>query len=104
MQVPRLATAMIEWHSGKRKVLGVRWDIATDQLVMRLEEIAAAAAELEATKRSIVSLVGKIYDPMGLLFKIFLQELCEAKLDWDEPLTDGLLMKWRHMSQGIREG
>lgn len=51
---------------------------------MSLEEIAAAAVNLGPTKRSIVSLVGKIYDPLGLLspivvrFKMFLQELCEA--------------------------
>lgn len=87
-----------EQRSGERKVLGIRWDIAADQLVMSLEEIASAAKELEPTKRSIVSLVGKFSDPLCLSpiviqFKIFLQELCEEKLDWDQPLRGKLLEK-----------
>ena len=43
--------------------------------------------------------VGRFYDPLGLFapvvirFKIFLQELSIAKLDWDESLTGELLTK-----------
>ena len=98
-----------EEHSEERKVLGVRWDIATDRFVISLESIASAAAELEPTKRAIVSLVGKFYDPLGILspivigFKIFLQELCEAKLDWDQSLTGKLLEKWHRMTVSLRE-
>ena len=64
---------------GERKVLGIRWDPQTDQLIQSLEDIAGLARTLEPTKREIVSLVGKFYDPFGLLspvvvnFKIFLQ-------------------------------
>ena len=60
----------LEQQCGESKVLGVRWSIATDQLVMSLEDIAALAVELEPTKRAIVSLVGRIYDPLGLLSPI----------------------------------
>ena len=94
---------------GERKVLGIRWDISTDQLVVSLEDIAYLAVKLDPTKRAIVSLVGKFYDPLGLLspvvinFKIFLQELCEARLGWDQPLTGKLLEKWRCLSSSLRE-
>jgi hypothetical protein len=97
-------------HCGESKVLGVRWNVDTDQLVMSLENIASLAAKLEPTKRAIVGLVGRIYDPLGLLspmvvrFKIFLQELCESKIDWDEQLTDKLLAKWYQMSQSLQDG
>ena len=70
-----------EMHSGERKVLGIWWDIATDQFNMSLEDIASAAAELEPTRRAIMNLIGRFYDPLGLLspvviqFKIFLQEM-----------------------------
>ena len=37
-------------RTGERKVLGVRWDLATDQLVMSLEDVAAAASDLEPTE------------------------------------------------------
>ena len=57
-------------HSGERKMLRVRWNPATDQLVMDLEELASAATALEPTKRAIVSLVGRFYDPLGLLSPI----------------------------------
>ena len=98
-----------EAQLGERKVLGIRWDIATDHFVMSLQDIATEAVKLEPTKREIVSLVGKFYDPLGLLspivihFKIFLQELCESKLNWDEPLSCKLLEKWHRMSLSLQE-
>ena len=72
---------------GERKVLGIRWDPQTDQLIQSREDIVGLARTLEPTKREIVSLVGKFYDPLGLLspvvnFKIFLQELCQERLGW----------------------
>ena len=79
-------------RSGESKVLGVRWNNGTDELVMDFEEIASAAVVLEPTKRAIVSLVGRFYDPLALLspiviqFKVFLQEMCGLKMDWDESL------------------
>ena len=68
----------------------MRWNNVTDQLVMDLEEIASAAVVLEPTKRAIVSLMGRFYDPPGLFssiviqFKLFLQEMCGMKMDWDQ--------------------
>ena len=76
---------------------------------MSLTDIAVMAANLEPTKRSIVSLVGKFYDPLGFLspvvisFKIFLQELCVARLDWDGPLTGALLAEWRRLLRSLND-
>ena len=87
-------------RSGERKVLGVRWNNSADQLVMDLKEIASTAALLDPTKRAIVSLVGRFYDPLGLLssiviqFKIFLREMCGMKMGWDQPLSGELLQRW----------
>ena len=80
-------------------MLGTHWDIATDQLVMSLEEVATAAAKLKLTKRSIVSLMGRFFDYLALLslvivqFKVFLQDLCAVRLEWDETLTGTLLVR-----------
>ena len=74
-----------EMHSGEQKILGVRWNTSTDRLCFNLEEIARVASELEPTKRHLVSIVGRFYDPMGFLspvvikFKMLLQALCEEK-------------------------
>lgn len=96
-------------HSGERKVFVVRWNNSADQLVMDLEEIASAAAVFDSTKRAIVSLVGRFYDPLGLIppiviqFKIFLQEICRMKMGWDQPLSDELLQKWRQLVTSLQE-
>lgn len=72
---------------GEKKVLGVCWKLHTDHLVLSLEDIASAAASIEPTKRAIVSLVGRVYDPLGLispvvvLLKMFIQEMCDTKVD-----------------------
>lgn len=96
-------------HSGGRKVLGVRLNNATDQLVMDLEVIASTAAVLEPTKRAIVSLVGRFYDLLGLLsliviqYKVFLQEMCAMKMDWDQSLSGNLLQKWHQLVSSLQE-
>ena len=87
-------------QSGEQKVLGVRWNVAKDQLCFGFTDIAHHAASLEPTKRNVVSIVGRFYDPVGFLapvainFKILFQELCEEKKDWDQPLTGEILSKW----------
>ena len=41
----------------------------------------------------------RFYDPLGVVspctvqFKVLFQQLCEAKLDWDEPMSGELLKK-----------
>lgn len=73
----------------------------SDELMVNLDEIAHVARDQDTTKRGIVSLVGKFYDPLSFLapiivrFKMFIQSLCEAALGWDEPLTEPLLREWR---------
>ena len=43
---------------GEQKVLGVRWNVSSDQIVVNLDEIASTARVLEPTKRNVISLVG----------------------------------------------
>jgi hypothetical protein len=63
----------------------------------------------EPTKRRVTSIVGKFYDPLGYLsplvikFKIFFQELCEKKLDWDQVLTGSVLRKWQTLIMSLKE-
>lgn len=60
------------------------------------------------TKRSIVSLVGRFYDPIGYLapvvvqFKIFLRELCQSKIDWDQHLPSELMDGWNTLSESLQ--
>ena len=87
-------------HLGEQRVLGVRWNVVLDHFVVNLDDIAIAARELQPTKRNVVSLVGKFYDPLRFLapvvkqFKVFFKELCAAKLEWNQPLSGELLRRW----------
>ena len=91
---------------GEQKVLGVVWDVDSDEFVVEVEPIFKEAMHIEPTKRNVVSVVSKIYDPIGLIapvvinFKLF-QELCQLKLLWDEPLSDPLKERWKKLALGL---
>jgi len=74
--------------------------------VLDLREIATLARNIEPTKRNIVSVTAKFYDPMGFLSpiitecKMFFQELCKAKIGWDEPLEGELKNEWLKLATG----
>ena len=57
----------------------------------------------EPTKRCIVGVATKFYDPLGFMspvtitIKIFFQELWINKVGWDEPLSGQLLDKWKSL-------
>jgi hypothetical protein len=37
-------------------------------------------------------------------FRILFQDLCNAKLEWDQPLPDSLLRKWQVLRSSLEEG
>ena len=51
---------------GEHKVLGVLWDPGKDEIIVGLDRVALEARSVCPTKRSIVSTVGKFYDPLGI--------------------------------------
>ena len=81
--------------------------MGTDQFVFK---IATLARSIEPTKRNVVAIVGRFYDPVGTLspiviqFKVFFQELCQSKLSWDETLRGELLSKWKSLVSGLQNG
>ena len=95
-------------HSGEQKVLGMWWNISADQLLIGFEDIDSTVKTLTPTKRSLVSLVGRFYDAIGYLspvviqFKIFLQELCRTKIDFDEALPADLMNGWSTLSASLQ--
>ena len=68
------------------KVLGIEWDDIRDKLVFRLNEIFKDAADIQPTKRNILSIISTIYDPVGYLqpvtiqLKILFQEICKLNV------------------------
>ena len=78
----------------EQKTLGLIWNYANDSFVFDLVGYANIAAQLPLTKRSVLSVVARSFDPLGLLapiivpMKVLFQELCVSKCGWDSPLND----------------
>lgn len=87
----------------EQRVLGVNWNFTEDQLVFDLSSIAELAKNCEPTKRNIVRLSAKFYDPLGFMspitiqFKMMFQELCESKIGWDEKVEHSTRTKWKKL-------
>ena len=77
---------------GSSKVLGVSWNSNQDTFCLDLSRVAIFAQSLPPTKRSVLRISAKIFDPFGYLcvftinLKAFFQQLCVDKLNWDDDL------------------
>jgi hypothetical protein len=91
------------------RVLGQIWNPQTDILIMIFSAALKNVETNAITKRSILSIAAKFYDPLGLIspvtlqFKQMFQELCKSKLDWDEPLNDEFCEEWNKIVQILKE-
>lgn len=79
------------------KILGVQYDPKEDSFTYSHSPIV----DTEHTKRSILSNVARIFDPLGWLTpvilkaKLLLQDLWRLNLSWDEPVPRDLSHDWR---------
>ncbi|XP_041786790.1 uncharacterized protein LOC121602662 [Anopheles merus] len=93
-----LSTEYIGTHSSLHfipnetvKALGISWKPESDELCF---ESNTEADEATSTKRSILSSIAKMYDPLGLIApvivraKMLMQELWLLKSGWDEPVPN----------------
>jgi len=73
------------------KTLGLYWDSNSDCFVYKVT--LPAMDEHKITKRSILSNIARLFDPLGLLgpviviAKILMQQLCKLKINWDDALS-----------------
>jgi hypothetical protein len=79
------------------KTLGIFWDSHDDAILYSVETHSAIS---RVTKRSISSVIARIYDPLGLLApvivraKMMLQRVWSLKIDWDESLPSDIHCEW----------
>ncbi|XP_025829218.1 uncharacterized protein LOC112904129 [Agrilus planipennis] len=90
-------------HSQEAKTLGLLWD--SDQDILRYS--ITASDKHSVSKRTILSYISQIFDPLGLLAptviiaKIIIQKLWVCKLDWDESIPADLYTTWKRFQSDL---
>ena len=73
------------------RTLRLLWNNGSDMFVYKT---TLKPCHKAFTKRTVLSVIADIYDPLGLLgpvvflYKRFMQQLWETKTNWDEVLSD----------------
>ncbi|KAI5748462.1 hypothetical protein M8J77_025811 [Diaphorina citri] len=84
------------------KILGLHWDPASDTFSYHVSDI-----DIVFTKRSILSHVARMFDPLGWLSpvifwaKYLLQLLWLSQHSWDDPLSPALAESWSTFSSQL---
>ena len=98
----RASSSLVEFESSEPlKALGVSWDLTSDHFRF-LAPGGIVLSPDPMTKRSLLSLASKMFDPLGLISpftvraKILFQELWLKGLLWDDPLDSEIKAKWLH--------
>lgn len=78
-----------------QNILGLCWNLTEDAF-----QIKTVPENDIATKRQLLSVIARIFDPVGfispstIILKILLQEIWRANLEWDDELPKEILEKW----------
>ena len=92
-----------ESNTNTTKILGVPWNYDSDKLFLDPKPIFLFAKSLIPTKRSLLQIAAKVFDPLGFIslftinLKALFQDLCVAKVAWDEPLTGEYLKRYTNL-------
>lgn len=90
-------TQNVQFGDKTNKILGLGWSGNDDSLVY---SIKLNPMPVPTTKRTILSRLSSIFDPLGLLgpilitAKCFIQKLWLDKSGWDDPVSDELFSEW----------
>ncbi|XP_075150744.1 uncharacterized protein LOC142224849 [Haematobia irritans] len=87
------------------KTLGIRWNAKYDHFYYVVGPIDDSAI---VTKRQILSVVARLFDPLGwlgpivIIAKLIMQQLWETNTDWDEAVPPHLLEKWKSFRKNLQ--
>ena len=92
-----------ESSDSKTKVLGMTWNMVADEFEFDLTKVSNNESGAVITKRSILSMIAILFDPLGLVSpiivsaKVLFQDLCMMKLGWDDELPEEMKNKWKEL-------
>jgi len=85
--------------------LGLSWQPTTDTFKFSSKEELTKSP----TKRTILSTIAKLFDPLGLLSpvtigaKILMQKIWTLRLDWDDPIPPKTAETWKLFVKGLQD-
>lgn len=87
------------------RALGVEWNVEDDVFKFSVCPVESPTA----TRRNILSIVSKLFDPLGfvspfvLQAKILLHEICRQGLQWDDEVPDKLMVQWHKWLDDLQQ-
>ncbi|XP_060665442.1 uncharacterized protein LOC132797707 [Drosophila nasuta] len=87
------------------KTLGMRWTPKSDIFRYHLD---SSFTDLSPTKRTVLSVTARMFDPLGLLSpisikaRILLRELWQNHLAWDETIPMQMHTRWERFKENLR--
>ena len=80
-------------------MLGLNWNAQRDELSIK----SVKFSEQVLSKRSLLSQVSSLFDPLGLISplvirgKMLIQRAWSEKLGWDDPLPEDYVEEWQEL-------
>ncbi|XP_062533973.1 uncharacterized protein LOC134202990, partial [Armigeres subalbatus] len=87
------------------KTLGLIWNPYQDYFAFHVQPVTKE--RVSSTKRAVLSDIGRLFDPLGLLgpiialAKMIMQDIWRLRLDWDETLPDELMHHWQNFREEL---
>ncbi|XP_054706547.1 uncharacterized protein LOC129216358 [Uloborus diversus] len=89
------------------KVLGIAWDNLKDILYFDVGDLVKFVSRGTDTKRYVLQVLGRIFDPIGILgpftvrIKCLMQQIWALCIDWDDRLPEDLSSLWRSWCEEV---
>ena len=89
-----------KWKTKNPDLAQKVWGTKSDYLVFSFDDFIESFDNTIQTKRNILSLIAKFYDPIGLIqpiiikLKLLFQEICITHADWDLEISEQLKDKF----------
>uniref|UniRef100_A0A1B0CP41 Integrase catalytic domain-containing protein n=1 Tax=Lutzomyia longipalpis TaxID=7200 RepID=A0A1B0CP41_LUTLO len=98
-----LSQESLDFENETMKTLGMIWNSIADTFQFEVSSVDSSVA----TKRTIMSVIARIFDPIGLISpivtkaKIILQEVWMCDRAWDDPIPEDLQAEWEMLIQDL---
>ncbi|KAJ8720880.1 hypothetical protein PYW08_006345 [Mythimna loreyi] len=93
-------------HQESTKTLGLRWHPTEDQFTFQSKINVLSSKTV--TKRSLLSDISKIFDPLGWLspittkLKLLFQAVWQQQLNWDDQVPEEMVKQWSLMTEDLQ--